>query len=122
VPVSSPSHPCHSSLVAYQGACERYFERWRAERDQLRIEERWWETLSGTQFEIEVERLLRKRGSHVSHVGGAGDGGIDLLVRPSDNETPIPVQCKAHRTAIGPAVIRDFYGAMKHCGANEDGL
>lgn len=40
----------------------------------------WWERLDGRQFEIEPAALLREHGYGVSCVGGAGDGGVDLML------------------------------------------
>ena len=51
---------------------------------------KYWLNLSGYQFEKEVAKLYKTRG--------------------------YGVQCKNHHKAIGPAAIRDLYGAMSHEG------
>lgn len=68
----------------------------------------YWLRLDGSSFEREVAALLRRLGHAVQLTGGAGDGGVDLLL---DDSTV--VQCKAHRTPISPTAVRDLLGA-KH--------
>jgi len=80
------------------------FESWFA-KTQLDF----WRSLSGRQFEIELARLLQKHGHTVKLVGGVGDKGIDLIL---DGDTA--VQCKAHKSKVGPAAIRDLIGSMKN--------
>ena len=45
---------------------------------------------------------------------GSGDGGIDIFLEKAGRR--YGVQCKNHHKAIGPAAIRDLYGAMSHEG------
>lgn len=66
-----------------------------------------WSSLNGHRFELEVAALLRRCGKNVSHVGGPGDCGIDLVI---DEETA--VQCKQHARPAAPAVARELLGAM----------
>ena len=69
----------------------------------------FWRSLSGRQFEIELASLLKKHGHTVKVVGGAGDKGIDIIL---DNNTA--VQCKAYKSKVGPAAIRDLIGSMQN--------
>lgn len=66
-------------------------------------------------FEVFAEELFRRMGYHVTRVGGAGDGGVDL--RLTRWGRPAIVQCKRYKHHLGEAVIRDFWGTMQHEGA-----
>ena len=93
----------YSNLKKYKKELKKY-EEW-----FFRTQLDFWRSLSGRQFEIELARLLQKHGHEVKVVGGAGDKGIDLIV---DGDTA--VQCKAHKSKVGPASIRDLIGSMKN--------
>jgi len=82
-----------------------------------RTQERWWCSLEGQQFEKEVGKLLKERGYNVQFTGASGEGGVDLVL-DSASET-ILVQCKAHKSPVGPAAVRDLYGALTHRGGSE---
>jgi len=71
----------------------------------------FWRSLSGRQFEIELASLLKKQGHTVKVVGGSGDKGIDIIL---DGNTA--VQCKAHKSKVGPGAIRDLIGSMQNSG------
>lgn len=67
-------------------------------------------------FERLCQRLLRESGfQQVKVTGRSGDGGIDglgvLQVNPFVS-FKILFQCKRWASAVGPAVVRDFRGAM----------
>ncbi len=85
---------------------------WEREREE------WWAALSARSFERELAALLRQRGHRVDWTGRAGDGGVDLRIEHPDG-TQTLVQCKAHAKPIGPAAVRDLYGAMVHARAAE---
>ena len=72
-----------------------------------------WKSLDGAQFEVEIGRLLSQCGqfSGVSRTGGKGDRGVDLIVIDVDGQETI-FQCKAHKSAASPGVVRDLYGAL----------
>jgi restriction system protein len=55
-------------------------------------------------------------------MGRSGDGGIDGLgvYRLSLVSFPVYFQCKRYRGSVGPAVVRDFRGAM--AGRGDKGL
>ncbi|MCE5341784.1 MAG: restriction endonuclease [Planctomycetaceae bacterium] len=85
-----------------------------------RKEANYWFSLGGHEFEEEVSKLFRRSGhfSSVEKTKGSGDGGIDIILTVSDG-TKIFVQCKAHKTPVGPHVARDLYGAMQSAGVND---
>jgi restriction system protein len=67
-------------------------------------------------FERHCQRILRESGfQQVKVTGRSGDGGIDgigvLQVNPFVS-FKILFQCKRWKTSVGPAVVRDFRGAM----------
>src|SRR5687768_15788087 len=72
------------------------------------------------EFEEFVAKLFSDHlGWDAVRVGGPNDGGIDIhLHRPSDSRTAI-AQCKRYSGQLGPAVVRELYGALVHCGAAE---
>lgn len=73
-------------------------------------------SLDGEQFEQELGALFRHLGFDVESTPKTGDQGIDLLLR-KDGKTTV-VQCKAHQSPVGPAIIRDLYGTMVAFGAD----
>jgi len=42
----------------------------------------------------------------------SGDEGVDIWLYTERGREI--VQCKAHRTPVGPAVVRELYGTMEH--------
>lgn len=75
-------------------------------------------------FERLCQRLLRESGfEQVSVTGRSGDGGIDgvgtLEVNPFVSFRVL-FQCKRFAGSVGPAVVRDFRGAMQ--GRAEKGI
>ena len=83
----------------------------------LRLQDFWWQALDGRRFEIELAALLTRLGYGVARTGGAGDGGVDLVLEQAGRE--VIVQCKAHKSLIGPAPVRDLYGTMVDRKAKE---
>jgi restriction system protein len=70
------------------------------------------DTMSGTEFEEHVARLLRAHGyTRVAVVGGASDGGVDLRGQTPDGR-PLAVQCKRWRKPVPPNEVRAFLGAL----------
>jgi restriction system protein len=79
--------------------------------------------MSSAGFERLAQRLLREAGFISATVmGRSGDGGIDGLgvYRLSLVSFPVYFQCKRYRGSVGPAVVRDFRGAM--AGRGDKGL
>jgi hypothetical protein len=90
----------------YESDCNA-FEKW-----WVRTKETFWLSLSGHQFELELANLYRKLGLNADVTTDSDDKGVDIwLIR---NGQTVPVQCKAHKRPIGPAVAREFYGSMVH--------
>ncbi len=81
------------------------------------------QAMSASGFERLAERLLRaSEFEDVNVTGRAGDGGIDgtALYRLSLISFPVYFQCKRYKGSVGPAVVRDFRGAM--AGRSDRGL
>lgn len=79
--------------------------------------------LDPSAFERLAQRLLREAGfRNVEVLGRSGDGGIDGVgvYRPSLVSFPVFFQCKRYRGSVGPAMVRDFRGAM--AGRGEKGI
>lgn len=72
----------------------------------------YWMSLDGHQFEEAVATVFRNVGYSAQVSKRGGDGGIDIIL--IQNKEKIAVQCKAHKSAIGPSVARDFYGTLIH--------
>ncbi|MBB4082529.1 restriction endonuclease [Brevundimonas lenta] len=110
-------------LGAHQRALRAHSRELIAYDEHRRISSSWtmaqtanlWRNADGAMFERLVARYFRQKGWDVTSVGGAGDGGIDLVMR-RDAEHVI-VQCKAHRRPLSPSVVRELYGALQHSGA-----
>lgn len=73
---------------------------------------RIYEQCSGPEFERLVARAFRADGFRVDEMGGANDGGVDLHVWKNGRHAI--VQCKAHARPIGPAVVRELLGTLRH--------
>lgn len=76
-------------------------------------EEKYWRSLSGRNFEIELANLFKSKGFKVNITKQGGDGGIDLIIKNSKSDYTIGIQCKAHRKKIPPYVARDLLGTIK---------
>lgn len=81
-------------------------------KHQRQIE--FWHSLNGYEFELYVGQIFFRNGYEVHNTKLSGDGGIDLIVEK--NNERIAIQCKAHKKAVGPSVVRDLYGTMNHFG------
>ena len=116
----------------YTDACDSYqvavaeaeSERRRRDYEQRQLAwmqslalRRRWTSLNGREFERAVGDLLKGFGYQVEWTGGAGDGGIDLVLKKEDTVTI--VQCKQHKNPASPALVRDLYGTMNDCGADQ---
>jgi restriction system protein len=71
-------------------------------------------TLTPAEFERHVADLFGHAGYDAQHVGGAGDGGVD--VRVARGRRRGIVQCKryAPRRPVGPALVREVIGTRAH--------
>ena len=135
ITVDSPQHPKHRQWLAYQLACSAEVSRrqqypsatvqeLRKSAHAARVKElerlAAWKRLSGQDFEREFAELLRRKGYTVTHVGGPGDQGADIILQTGKGK--IVVQCKAYAGVVGPQPVRDLCGSMVHYGAFEGWL
>jgi HJR/Mrr/RecB family endonuclease len=74
-------------------------------------------SMSGREFEHFMAELLRAAGYKVDVVGGAGDQGVDLLVK--EGRKLIAVQCKKYGKPVGNAAVSAVYAGAKHYGAKQ---
>ncbi len=107
-------------LVQFRSA-KNAFDVWVNQRrqEELRSLGKFWQSLSGHQFEQELAALFKRDGYKVELTPGSGDQGIDILLRRSGRTTV--VQCKRTKTPVGPAVGRELYGTLKAFKA-DDGI
>lgn len=87
-----------------------------ADRDRLLRESQLAvaDAMTGPQFEKYMADLLKFRGfQDVRVVGGAGDGGIDILARDSTG-AQIACQCKRQAANVSVAVVRQLIGSVNH--------
>ena len=121
VGIEDNRHPKHREWELYRVSCKNFLSRKRKlvllEQRRQREREEFWRGLCGHDFEKEFARMLEGRGYRVSHVGGPGDSGVDLLLDTKKGR--VIVQCKAHAGRIGPAAVRDLFGSLLHNGARE---
>lgn len=71
--------------------------------------------MSAAAFERLCQRVLRESGfTRVEVTGRSGDGGIDGIgvLRVNLVSFHVLFQCKRWKSSVGPAVVRDFRGAM----------
>ncbi|NYH50463.1 restriction system protein [Nocardiopsis arvandica] len=68
--------------------------------------------MPGTEFEEHVARLMRVHGyTAVTVVGGAEDGGVDVLGRAPDGQA-VAVQCKRWNHPVPPNEVRALIGVL----------
>ena len=93
-------------------AAVRVFDAW-----DLRTRSQFWRSLSGRAFERELASLFERQGYKVELTPASGDRGIDILLKRSGKTTI--VQCKQTAKPVGPAVVRELYGALISSRADE---
>lgn len=98
---------------------KRTAERKRQEAERISRRKRYehWMSLSGTEFERELATLYRHLGYRVESTPISGDQGIDLVLRMNGKTTV--VQCKSHKSPVGPAVARELLGSLVASGADD---
>jgi restriction system protein len=77
--------------------------------------------VSPSEFEKLVAEWYQALGHRARRVGGQGDHGIDVVVDTTDGQKWI-VQCKRWKGDVGEPVVRDFYGALHHEGADRGAI
>lgn len=104
----------YDKLVKELGVQKRDFERteYSISQNILKKKQTHWLSMSGWEFEKEIAKLYEHQGYKASITKGSGDGGIDIVLYKDGIKSV--VQCKNHHKPIGPASVRDLYGAMAH--------
>jgi HJR/Mrr/RecB family endonuclease len=74
-------------------------------------------SMCGREFEHFMADLFRTAGYKVDVVGGAGDQGVDLLLK--EGRKRIAVQCKKYGKPVGNAAVSAVYAGAKHYGAKQ---
>jgi hypothetical protein len=86
-----------------------------AEQAMFRKKRSYWEFLDGYAFERATAEVLKKHQFNPMVTPGSADGGVDIEV--TRNGLKGVVQCKAHTSSVGPAIVRDLYGVIHHSHA-----
>lgn len=92
-------------------------EQQNLEKRKLRMAQKYWFSLSGQEFESEMENLFSELGYKVVRTPCSGDGGVDLILE-KDGEKTI-VQCKAYKHKVGPEPVRALWGVMDDNNADK---
>lgn len=71
------------------------------------------QAVSPAEFEQYVADLFRRKGYTVTLRGRSGDMGVDLELLKANGQRAI-VQCKRYQNTIGPDVVRELYGTLRH--------
>lgn len=107
----SPKSEIEKKYSGYLDDMEAY-EYWKKYRAY-----EYWMKLDGHGFEKAVAGVFRGIGYEAIVSKRGGDGGIDIILIKGNKR--IAVQCKAHKKAVGPSVVRDLYGTMQALGFTE---
>ncbi len=126
--IQNPRHSKHDAWAAYRLATNvasvaivKLLRTWAYELNAKALEKlSRWKELTGQEFERELADLLRRQNYDVTHTGGPGDEGADLILNTDKGK--IVVQCKAYSGRVGPQPVRDLCGSMVHHGAQEGWL
>jgi len=76
-------------------------------------------------FELDMKNLFKENYFEVedSSASGAGDGGIDIIVRSKSETSKVwVVQCKCKLKKIGPDIIRELKGAIAFYKTTANGI
>ncbi len=106
------AHPEEAQVKVFERAQDRWLRFGRPLSEHKRLV-RPWTQLSGHGFEHAVTRIFRGHRLDARTTRGSGDGGIDIEIFMKGKLYAV-VQCKRYKTACGPAVVRERYGAMQH--------
>lgn len=99
-------------------ASEKYLSDYKTFKEWwIRMQEVFWKSLSGRQFENELANLYIKIGYKAEVTTASDDKGVDIWL--TKNGQRIPVQCKAHQKSVGPSVVRELYGSMNHFNSDK---
>jgi restriction endonuclease len=108
-------HPSGARLAAFKGAAARWHRTAEPFAEHAGAI-RGWIRMSGLDFEKAITRILKTRGFDAHATKASGDGGVDIEIF-ANGRLNIVVQCKRYKSACGPSVVRELYGAMLHAGA-----
>jgi HJR/Mrr/RecB family endonuclease len=108
-------HPSAARLVAFKTAAARWHRTAEPFAEHERAV-RGWIRMSGLDFEKAITRILKTRGFDARITKASGDGGVDIEIFANGRLDTV-VQCKRYKSACGPSVVRELYGAMLHTGA-----
>jgi restriction system protein len=75
------------------------------------------DSMTGTEFERYLGKVLRNRGYNVSITGTSGDLGVDLIASKGQNR--IAIQVKRHSGTVSRRAISDAVAGMQHYQCNE---
>jgi hypothetical protein len=75
------------------------------------------DSMTGTEFELYLEKVLQNRGYHVSITGASGDLGVDLIA--SKGQDRIAIQVKRHSGTVSRRAISDAVAGMQHYRCNQ---
>jgi restriction system protein len=70
--------------------------------------------MRGTEFEYFVASLLDSMGFYAGVMGGAGDQGVDIIIRKGNKD--IAVQCKNYAKPVGNRPVQEVYAGAAHHG------
>ena len=73
--------------------------------------------MSGIEFEHYMASVFDAVGYDATVLGGAGNQGVDLLLR-KDQEL-VAVQCKNYGQRIGNMPVQEVFAGAKHRGARQ---
>jgi restriction endonuclease Mrr len=76
---------------------------------------------SPKRFEEIVTNVFKQNGYLATHVGKAGDNGVDIIAIHENNISPINylIQCKHLKNKIGVSTIRELYGVKTDLKASK---
>ncbi len=98
-----------------------YFRKWESEAKYIAALNRFnvdsLDTLSGTDFEIFLEKMLKSLGYNAKVTGKAGDQGADLIIET--NQDKIIVQAKRYSKKVSNKAVQEAVTAKAIYGANK---
>lgn len=101
-------------IPAPNPSVSRYHEALEGYSDWLQNEERkrkdYWFSLTGHRFEKEFGNILKNNGYSIFVTRGSADGGVDIVAEKYNKK--IIIQCKAHKSPVGPRPIRELFGVL----------
>jgi restriction system protein len=74
------------------------------------------DSMTGTEFEGYLKKLLTSRGYNVNIIGGSGDLGVDLIA--SRGTERVAIQVKRYTGAVSRRAISDAVAGMQHYACN----